>query len=104
MKYAAEAAGGEHERHRHLAAENLGAHLTAANKDCIAGTERHFFEGAKVLAQSDFVVGAAVHVVKDGLGQALFREEAKIRDVHDARRGNFTVVARHRTLASCCWS
>ena len=60
MHQAAVADRGEHRGQGEVEAERASLEPDFADGDGLARTESHFFEGAAVLAESDFTLGAAV--------------------------------------------
>jgi hypothetical protein len=52
----------------------------------LARSKGDVVENATILAQGEFVFGAAVEIVKDNLGEPALRQIAEVLDIDDAGR------------------
>ena len=81
IEHAAEAERREQERQIERGAEHRGAQIGIRRLHALARPERHVGERALVVAQRDFVFGAAVDVVEDDRRQAALRHSPQVGDV-----------------------
>jgi hypothetical protein len=76
MHEAAVADGSEKKRESEIEAENARAQRTIGESDGLTGTEGDVLINAAVFAEGHFTIGAAIKVIKYGLGHAALGDDS----------------------------
>ena len=99
---AAHAGRADRDRHRDLLAEHRRFELAVRDVEHHALAETDGVEVAAVLAQRDLREGAGLHIVHEGLGNAIMRALAQVLDAGDAYRAPSSQLAslRHSDMRS----
>jgi hypothetical protein len=61
--------------------EDLRAEFTVRTVHCLPWPERHVPKHATVFPQGDFILGAAIDVIENDLGETLARNSTEVSDV-----------------------
>ena len=96
MHQAAVADGSQQRRKRKVEPEHARPQIAGRHGYRLTRPERERLECPAVLAQRDFVFGAAVDVIEHRLRQAPPRQRSQVLDIDDTRRRYFARLCSHR--------